>query len=89
LIDRLGVANPIARAADSAGVHTTPMLVALAAAALLALASSVPGRRAAAEDHLRPEHLRFKIAASDPIMERSRACRSSVPQDCGRSVDLE
>ncbi|MCU7729276.1 HupE/UreJ family protein [Actinoplanes sp. KI2] len=45
LVDRLGVANPIARAADSAGAHPTPMLVALAAAALLALARSVLRRR--------------------------------------------
>ena len=48
LIDRLGVPNPIARAADSAGAHTTPMLVALAIAALLTTAGSVRGRRSRA-----------------------------------------
>ncbi|MET9380905.1 HupE/UreJ family protein [Streptomyces sp. NPDC002928] len=37
LVDRLGLPNPVARAADSAGSHTTPMLVTLAVAAVAAV----------------------------------------------------
>ncbi|WP_306214821.1 HupE/UreJ family protein [Actinoplanes sp. RD1] len=40
LADRLGLANPVAAAADSLGAHTTGMLVLLAAAAVTALARS-------------------------------------------------
>ncbi|MGI5460149.1 HupE/UreJ family protein [Streptomyces sp. CA-249302] len=36
LVDRLGLANPVARAADSAGTHTSQLLVVLATGALLA-----------------------------------------------------
>ncbi|WP_262061024.1 HupE/UreJ family protein [Streptomyces sp. STR69] len=39
LADRLGLPNPVARAADSAGSHTTGMLTALAVAAVAALAA--------------------------------------------------
>ncbi|MFJ3798397.1 HupE/UreJ family protein [Streptomyces sp. NPDC090088] len=46
--DRLGLPNPVARAADSAGSHTTALLITLALAALAAtgwtLASRLPGR---------------------------------------------
>ncbi|MFK0104150.1 HupE/UreJ family protein [Streptomyces sp. NPDC091217] len=38
LLDRLGLPNPVARAADSAGAHTSPLLLALVATALLATA---------------------------------------------------
>lgn len=34
LLDRLGLPNPVARAADSAGAHTTPMLAVLAVTAV-------------------------------------------------------
>ncbi|MFJ3775355.1 HupE/UreJ family protein [Streptomyces sp. NPDC090075] len=48
LADRLGLPNPVARAADSAGSHTTALLITLALAALAAtgwtLASRLPGR---------------------------------------------
>ncbi|MEU1161635.1 HupE/UreJ family protein [Streptomyces sp. NPDC005921] len=48
LADRLGLPNPVARAADSAGSHTTALLITLALAALGAtgwtLASRLPGR---------------------------------------------
>jgi hypothetical protein len=36
LVDRLGLPNPVARVADSAGSHTMPMLVALAVSAVIA-----------------------------------------------------
>ncbi|WP_089106199.1 HupE/UreJ family protein [Streptomyces hyaluromycini] len=36
LLDRLGVANPVARAADSAGTHTSQLLLVLVTAAVLA-----------------------------------------------------
>ncbi|MEV6502512.1 hypothetical protein [Streptomyces prunicolor] len=36
LVDRLGVPNPVARAADSAGSHTTGMLTVLVVAAVVA-----------------------------------------------------
>ena len=51
LADRLGLPNPVARIADSAGSHTTPMLVVLAVAALAAGAwqlRTALGARAAA-----------------------------------------
>ncbi|WP_316767613.1 hypothetical protein [Streptomyces sasae] len=38
LLDRLGLPNPVARAADSAGAHTSQLLLALATTALLATA---------------------------------------------------
>ncbi|MFC8516093.1 HupE/UreJ family protein [Streptomyces sp. NPDC057257] len=38
LLDRLGLANPVARAADGAGTHTSQLLAVLATAALLATA---------------------------------------------------
>lgn len=45
LADRLGIPNPVARAADSAGEHTTPMLIGLAATAIAALAYAGVTRR--------------------------------------------
>jgi hypothetical protein len=45
LIDRLGAPNPIARAADSAGSHTTAMLIVLAASAIAACLWTATGRR--------------------------------------------
>ncbi|MDV9172970.1 HupE/UreJ family protein [Streptomyces sp. W16] len=39
LVDRLGLPNPVARAADSAGSHTTGMLTVLALAAVAAVAA--------------------------------------------------
>jgi hypothetical protein len=50
LADRLGLPNVVARLADSAGAHTTPMVVGLAATAVLAgawmIADRRPGRQA-------------------------------------------
>ncbi len=45
LADRLGLPNVVARLADSAGAHTTPMVVGLAATAVLAGAWMIAGRR--------------------------------------------
>jgi len=45
LVDRLGLPNPVARAADGAGAHTTPMLVALAISAVAATAWAARERR--------------------------------------------
>ncbi|MGW7260848.1 HupE/UreJ family protein [Streptomyces sp. NPDC054834] len=45
LADRLGLPNPVARAADSAGSHTTVMLAALVLAALTATAWTLVSRR--------------------------------------------
>ncbi|MFF3371396.1 HupE/UreJ family protein [Streptomyces sp. NPDC002680] len=47
LADRLGLPNPVARAADSAGSHTTPMLTALTVTALAATAWTLTTRRRA------------------------------------------
>ena len=53
LADRLGAPNPVARAADSAGSHTIPMVVTLALAAIAAvgwtLATRATRRRALSE----------------------------------------
>ncbi|MFJ4201703.1 HupE/UreJ family protein [Streptomyces sviceus] len=63
LADRLGLANPVARAADSAGTHTTLLLTALAATAAAAAAWTLLTRRAVQQpvapsirsvDHRRP-----------------------------------
>ncbi|MFF4786174.1 MULTISPECIES: HupE/UreJ family protein [Streptomyces] len=45
LADRLGLANPVARAADSAGSHTTLLLALLAASAVAAVAWTLLTRR--------------------------------------------
>ncbi|WP_051809522.1 HupE/UreJ family protein [Actinoplanes subtropicus] len=45
LADRLGLPNPIARIADSAGEHTTPMVAGLAVTATLAIAWTLVNRR--------------------------------------------
>lgn len=45
LADRLGFANPVATAADSVGTHTTPLLIALAVAAVASLGWTLAGRR--------------------------------------------
>ncbi|MEV6343015.1 HupE/UreJ family protein [Actinoplanes sp. NPDC051851] len=45
LIARLGVDNPVARAADSVGTHTTGMLIALTVAAIASLAWTYADRR--------------------------------------------
>jgi hypothetical protein len=45
LADRLGLPNPVARAADSAGSHTTAMLATLAVTALAATAWTLTTRR--------------------------------------------
>ncbi|GAA2660508.1 HupE/UreJ family protein [Paractinoplanes durhamensis] len=45
LADRLGAPNPVARAADSAGSHTTPMLAVLAASAIVAVLWGARTRR--------------------------------------------
>ncbi|MFF7445950.1 MULTISPECIES: HupE/UreJ family protein [unclassified Streptomyces] len=50
LADRLGLPNPVARAADSAGSHTTLMLTALTATAFAATTWTLVNRR-----HTRPE----------------------------------
>ncbi|MCX5559561.1 HupE/UreJ family protein [Streptomyces sp. NBC_00038] len=47
LVDRLGAPNPVARAADSAGSHTTLMLSALALAAVAAVGWTLATRRPA------------------------------------------
>ncbi|MGW1025619.1 HupE/UreJ family protein [Streptomyces sp. NPDC002577] len=47
LVDRLGAPNPVARAADSAGSHTTPMLATLALAAVAAVGWTLATRRRA------------------------------------------
>ncbi|OQR61685.1 hypothetical protein B6E66_23260 [Streptomyces maremycinicus] len=47
LADRLGLANPVARAADSAGSHTTLLLAVLAATALAAAVRTLLTRRRA------------------------------------------
>ncbi|SED67265.1 hypothetical protein SAMN05216489_04082 [Streptomyces sp. 3213] len=39
LVDRLGLPNPVARAADSAGAHTAGMLTVLGVGAVVALAA--------------------------------------------------
>ncbi|MEV7733190.1 HupE/UreJ family protein [Streptomyces sp. NPDC088921] len=49
LADRLGLPNPVARAADSAGSHTTLLLASLTVTALAATASTLTTRR-----HARP-----------------------------------
>ncbi|MEU9272596.1 HupE/UreJ family protein [Streptomyces sp. NPDC048251] len=50
LADRLGAPNPVARAADSAGSHTTLMLAALALAAVLAVGWTLATRRRASSE---------------------------------------
>ncbi|MDQ0578679.1 HupE/UreJ family protein [Streptomyces rishiriensis] len=50
LADRLGMPNPVARAADSAGSHTTPMLAALTVTALASTAWTLFTRRQAQPD---------------------------------------
>lgn len=47
LLDRLGLPNPVARAADGAGAHTTAMLAGLATSAALAAAWAAANRQAA------------------------------------------
>ena len=55
LLDRLGLPNAVARVADSAGAHTTPMVAGLAATAALAGVWTVARRlkpgRGLAEEH--------------------------------------
>jgi hypothetical protein len=50
LADRLGLANPVARAADSAGSHTTVLLATLAVTAVTATAWTLFARRNAQAD---------------------------------------
>ncbi|MFK4103812.1 HupE/UreJ family protein [Streptomyces sp. NPDC019531] len=50
LVDRLGLPNPVARAADSAGSHTTVLLIALAVTAVTATAWTLFTRRRAPAD---------------------------------------
>ncbi|GGN00729.1 HupE/UreJ family protein [Streptomyces fuscichromogenes] len=45
LLDRLGLANPVARAADSAGTHTSELFVVLTGAAVLAALWTAVSRR--------------------------------------------
>ncbi|MER5599008.1 HupE/UreJ family protein [Streptomyces sp. NPDC002265] len=50
LLDRLGQPNPVARAADGAGSHTTALLAGLAATAMAAVAWTLAARRRPAPD---------------------------------------
>ncbi|WP_053847026.1 HupE/UreJ family protein [Streptomyces sp. NRRL B-24085] len=52
LADRLGLANPVARAADSAGSHTTLLLAVLAATAAAAVAWTLLTRRRTPADSI-------------------------------------
>ncbi|NUP23887.1 MAG: HupE/UreJ family protein [Streptomyces sp.] len=54
LADRLGLANPVATAADSVGTHTTVMLAALAASAVAAGAWTLAARRGVKPVEVRP-----------------------------------
>ncbi|WP_151485217.1 HupE/UreJ family protein [Streptomyces albicerus] len=65
LADRLGLPNPVARAADSAGSHTTPMLAALTVTALAAIAWTLATRQ-----HARPGPTE-PAAATCPELESS------------------
>ncbi|MFK0158307.1 HupE/UreJ family protein [Streptomyces sp. NPDC090493] len=61
LVDRLGLPNPVARAADSAGSHTTLLLVVLTLGALTSTGWTLAARvRSAPPDGLRP--LRWRAA---------------------------
>ncbi|WP_045741726.1 HupE/UreJ family protein [Actinoplanes rectilineatus] len=48
LADRLGLANPVATAADALGAHTTPMLAVLAAASLVTLGYAYTAKKSTA-----------------------------------------
>jgi hypothetical protein len=61
LADRLGLPNPVARAADSVGSHTTLLLAALAVTALVATAWTLTTRR-----HARPGLAEPRITTCEP-----------------------
>ncbi|WP_406007814.1 HupE/UreJ family protein [Streptomyces sp. NBC_00637] len=77
LADRLGLPNPVARAADSAGTHTTLLLAALAATALAATAWTVIRHlRARSDADLPPTTPTEEVtdsATADPSLSRSGA----------------
>ena len=59
LVDRLGLPNPVARAADGAGSHTTLLLAVLTLAALISTGWTLAARiRSAPPDGLRPPRWR-------------------------------
>ncbi|MGW0828829.1 HupE/UreJ family protein, partial [Streptomyces sp. NPDC002845] len=81
LADRLGLPNPLARAADSAGSHTTAMLAALTVTALAATAWTLATRRHARPGPTEPP------AATCPECERRHAATTCEPYDRDQSTD--
>lgn len=81
LADRLGLPNPVARAADSAGSHTTPMLVTLTVAALAASAWTLATRRHARPGPPEPP------AATRPECDGQPTTPTCEPHDQDQSVD--
>ncbi|MDX3129925.1 HupE/UreJ family protein [Streptomyces europaeiscabiei] len=80
LADRLGLPNPVARAADSAGSHTTAMLAALTVTALAATVWTLATRRHARPGPAEPP------AATCPGCEGRHAERTCEPHDRDQSV---
>ncbi|MFI1049699.1 HupE/UreJ family protein [Streptomyces griseoruber] len=80
LADRLGLPNPVARAADSAGSHTTAMLAALTVTALAATARTLTSR------HARPGPAE-PPAATCPECAGRHAAPTCEPHDRDQSVD--
>lgn len=81
LADRLGLPNPVARAADSAGSHTTAMLAALTVTALAATAWTLATRRHARPGPAEPP------AATCPECEGRHAATTCEPYDRDQSTD--
>ncbi|MDX2545393.1 HupE/UreJ family protein [Streptomyces sp. WI04-05B] len=81
LADRLGLPNPVARAADSAGSHTTPMLAALTVTALATTAWTLATRRRA-----RPGPAE-QPAVTSPEREGRHTAPTRDPHDRDQSVD--
>ncbi|MFI7296456.1 hypothetical protein [Streptomyces sp. NPDC050121] len=81
LADRLGLPNPVARAADSAGSHTTAMPAALTVTALAATAWTLATGR-----HERPGSAE-PPAATCPEGEGRHAATTCEPHDRDQSAD--
>ncbi|MEU9367966.1 HupE/UreJ family protein [Streptomyces avermitilis] len=81
LADRLGLPNPVARAADSTGSHTTLMLAALTVTALAATAWILATRRNARPGPARPS------AAACAECEGRHAATTCEPYDQDQSAE--
>ncbi|MFD9329026.1 HupE/UreJ family protein [Streptomyces sp. NPDC060065] len=90
LVDRLGMPNPVARAADSAGSHTTLMLATLTLAAIAATGWTLVTRRRARSEPGEGVRLRLRLwpdaeAAPGSVLSRSPRERAGRALDDSRS----